>query len=156
MLLMTLIPLRELVTAISVSVLMQLGVSVPASMTVPVPPIPTTPGTAMPYDVFLDGFDTPVTDRWRHVSSSTPERVVQRTVGSRSVVALAPEGNLESLQAIPYEVGVTYRVSASIRKAPAAATRSPGARPSRTGKASPERGPRTTARPSKTPGLDST
>ena len=46
---------------------------------------------------------------------STPERVVQKTVGSRSVVALAPEGNLESLQAIPYEVGVTYRVSASIR-----------------------------------------
>ncbi|QBX54501.1 glycosyl hydrolase family protein [Nocardioides seonyuensis] len=115
MLLMTLIPLRELVTAISVSVLLQLGVSVPASMTVPVPPIPTTPGTAMPYDVFHDDFDTPVTERWRHVSSSTPERVTQRTVGSRSVVALAPEGNLESLQAIPYEVGMTYRVSASIR-----------------------------------------
>lgn len=113
--LLTLLPLRDLITAISVSAMMQLGFPVPAPMSVPVPPIATTTAPAMPYDVFHDDFDIPVTERWRHVSSSTPERVTQRTVGSRTVVVLAPEGNLESLDAIPYEVGTTYRVSASIR-----------------------------------------
>src|SRR5690606_31966121 len=100
---------------IAVSALMQLGFPVPAPLAVPVPAVPTTVGAAMPFEVFRDDFDTPVTDQWRHVSSSTPERVTQRTVGSRTVVALTPEGNLESFSAIPYEVGMTYRVSASIR-----------------------------------------
>ena len=48
------------------------------------------------------------------------------------------------------------RLSASIRKAPRAATFSPGKSPSRTGNRPPVRGPSTTSRPSNTPGAAST
>ncbi|WP_104107918.1 FG-GAP-like repeat-containing protein [Nocardioides sp. 616] len=84
--------------------------------------VPSTPLVASavqlgPQEIFADSFDAaagPVTDRWEHQASSTPERTELVTHDGRSALRVRPEGNLISLQAVPFSVGTTYRVSAVI------------------------------------------
>ncbi|WP_165821204.1 family 16 glycosylhydrolase [Nocardioides gansuensis] len=110
--------LRELLAALSLATLGP-GVPAPAPDLV-VPPAGTVAAPAAaaptyPREVFADEFDGPVETHWRHVSTSSPERLRQDTVDGRSVLALGPESHLVANDAVPYQVGATYRVSAVLK-----------------------------------------
>lgn len=89
----------------------------PAALPLDVPATPLVTGVAAtgPREVFVDHFDAPYAERWSHVSSSAPERVTQGTVDDRSVLQVGPEGHVSSLDPVPFEVGTTYRVTASLK-----------------------------------------
>jgi hypothetical protein len=83
-------------------------------LVVPETPLVSASAVAGPVEVFNDGFDLPYAERWAHVSSSNVDRITQTTYDGRSVLQMGPEAHLGSLSPVPFEVGTTYRVSATL------------------------------------------
>ncbi|WP_457206892.1 FG-GAP-like repeat-containing protein [Nocardioides sp. P5_C9_2] len=84
-------------------------------LVVPETPLVSAPPAAGPVEVYNDGFDTPYAERWAHVSSSNADRITQTTYDGRTVLEMRPEAHLGSLASVPFEVGTTYRVSATLK-----------------------------------------
>jgi hypothetical protein len=84
-------------------------------LVVPETPLVSAATTTGPVEVFNDGFDLPYAERWRHMSSSNADRISQTTYDGRSALRMRPEADLEALWSVPYEVGTTYRVSATLK-----------------------------------------
>lgn len=84
-------------------------------LVVPETPLVAATTAAGPVEVYNDGFDAPYGERWRHMSSSGDERITQGTFDGRTALKMRPEADLEALWTVPYEVGTTYRVSATLK-----------------------------------------
>ncbi len=83
-------------------------------LVVPETPLVSAAPAAGPVEVYDDGFDLPYAERWAHVGSSDADRITQTTYDGRTVLEMRPEAHLGSLSTVPFEVGTTYRVSATL------------------------------------------
>lgn len=84
-------------------------------LVVPETPLVSATTTTGPTEVYNDGFDLPYAERWTHVSSSNADRITQTTYDGRTVLEMRPEAHIGSIAPVPFEVGTTYRVSATLQ-----------------------------------------